>query len=441
MTVLSKTATINIPSESENQEAQKIDIEVVVDSFGHTHLELSNVKYPIRIKDSTGLRHIAAAESKISYINPKGVTVSGVERGELFYRGYDVQKIATNLTFLETAMLLLDGELPNKDTLKEFADEVRNNRILDKQTESIINTFDRQTSPAIVMMAAITSLASRYEGKYEMSNPADRRQLAIRMIAKMPTITAHILKHDLDQRTVAPDENLGHAANFLHMMFSTQAKTVESDPKHIKMLDMILTLHADHQLAASTHVARAISSCGTSSILCLCSAVSALSGPLHGGANEKVIQMLEDLNPDDIPQLLQRAKDKSDPFKLFGFGHRIYKAMDPRAVILRELAMSIVKDAHAEKPNALLETAIKLEEAALQDPYFIERKLYPNCDFYSGIAMMALGIPTSLFPLIFAVGRTAGWLAHIEESNQQSSGIIRPEQFYSGPLKLSLDWP
>lgn len=441
MTVLSKTATINIPSESENQEAQKIDIEVVVDSFGHTHLELSNVKYPIRIKDSTGLRHIAAAESKISYINPKGVTVSGVERGELFYRGYDVQKIATNLTFLETAMLLLDGELPNKDTLKEFADEVRNNRILDKQTESIINTFDRQTSPAIVMMAAITSLASRYEGKYEMSNPADRRQLAIRMIAKMPTITAHILKHDLDQRTVAPDENLGHAANFLHMMFSTQAKTVESDPKHIKMLDMILTLHADHQLAASTHVARAISSCGTSSILCLSSAVSALSGPLHGGANEKVIQMLEDLNPDDIPQLLQRAKDKSDPFKLFGFGHRIYKAMDPRAVILRELAMSIVKDAHAEKPNALLETAIKLEEAALQDPYFIERKLYPNCDFYSGIAMMALGIPTSLFPLIFAVGRTAGWLAHIEESNQQSSGIIRPEQFYSGPLKLSLDWP
>lgn len=444
MTQVAAKLTIPVNNNPEKPH-QEYELELSEDSYGNLFIDADSINQlgntRILFKDTKGMRNTAADESKISYIKPSGNNDNGVPQGILLYRGFDVKQLATHSTFLESSYLILNGEPPSKEEFKQFSDELKANRIIDKQTEEVINQFDRQTHATTIMSAALASLAARYEDKYNMASDEDRQELAIRMIAKMPTITAHILKHQQDQRTVSPDEELGHAANFLHMLFSTQAKKVVSDPKHIKVLDMILTLHAEHSFAASTFVARTVASCGTSTISCIIAALTALSGPLHGGANEEVVRMLEGITSDEIPDIINRAKDPSDPFKLFGFGHRIYNAMDPRAVVLRELTMNIIKESHEEKPSDILKTAILLEEAALKDEYFINRKLFPNVDFYSGLAMMTLGIPTNLFPLIFATARTSGWLAHIEECRKSGASIYRPNQYYTGWKFRPIGWP
>ena len=435
-------ATLLIPQK--NGETIEYHMPIVWDILDNPYLMATSLysETGIALLDE-GLRSTAVSESKITRITPFISKKNAMPHGVLQYRGYNIKQLSTACTFLEVTYLLLYGDMPNQEQFKNFSDDIRAHRILDKQTEDIINTFDRQSNPMTVLIAAIHSLASRYEDNYDMHNQDDRYQLAIRTIAKMPTLAACIFKHFIGQRTIEPDEELGHTANFLHMLLSTQAKTASPDAKHIKILDMILSLHADHQMAVSTFVSRAVSSAGTPSLSSIGAALAALSGPLHGGANVKVIEMLSEISEEEIPQIIKRAKDPNDSFKLFGFGHRVYKGMDPRAAVLRELTLNILKEnqKNESESDPLYKIALELENAALNDPYFKERNLYPNVDFYSGLALKAIGIPAELFTIIFAISRTSGWLAHIEEGWVNQAPLYRPKQYYTGLKERPLDWP
>lgn len=387
-----------------------------------------------------GLRSTAVAESKITRIHASVKHADETTpHGVLQYRGYNVKQLATTCSFLEISYLLIYGELPDEPTFKSFSDDIKENRLLDKITEDVIDLFDRHANPMTILPAAMASLAARYEKEYDMHNEDDRYQLAIRLIAKMPTIATHLYKHQQGQRTTPPDENLGHTANFLNMLMSSTAKTADISSDHIKVLDMILTLHADHQLAVSTFVTRAVSSARTPSISSVIAGITALSGPLHGGANVKVVELLNEITEDDIPVIIEKAKSHDNPFRLPGFGHREYKGMDPRAEVLRELTHKIIKKDSDSAP--LLHLALKLEEAAINDPFFKDRNLYPNIDFYSGVALTALGIDPSLFTVIFTISRVSGWLAHIEECWQTDAPLCRPKQYYTGLKERPLHWP
>ncbi len=421
-------------------ELRAYELPIVIDVHGNSYLNASNLyaESNLKVLDEC-LRSTAVTESQLTYIIPSIPSNKG-SQGALQYRGYSVKQLATSCSFLETAFLLIHGELPDESQFKTFSDEIKSHRLLDKQTEDMIEGFDRQSNPMIILIGTMSSLASRYESNYDMHNAEDRNELATRMIAKLPSLGAYIYKHIIGQRPIAPDESLGHSANFLHMLLSTQVTQANIEPEHIKVLDMILTLHADHQMAVSTFVARCVSSAGTPSISSITAAVAALSGPLHGGANAQVIAMLTEIDSiEDISKIIERAKDPDDAFKLYGFGHRVYKGMDPRASVLRELTLSILGTESKDDP--LLDMAIKLEEAALNDPYFTDRNLYPNVDFYSGIAMRAIGIPVELFTVVFAMSRVAGWLAHIEEHWSNQDGLYRPKQFYTGLKERPLNWP
>lgn len=437
--VSNQQAKLLIPTSEGEPRAYQIPL--VIDIHGNPYLYASNLfsETGMSILDE-GLRSTAISESALTCIIPSIPSKKGTQ-GALQYRGYSVKQLATSCSFLETSYLLIFGELPDEAGFQTFSDAVKTHRILDKQTEEMIEGFDKQTNPMVILFGTMSSLASRYEGQYDMHSQDDRKELAVRLIAKMPTIAANIFKHIIGQRPNAPDDSLGHTANFLHMLLSTQATQASVDPDHIKVLDMILTLHADHQMAVSTFVTRAVSSAGTPAISSIAAGIAALSGPLHGGANAKVIKMLSDIQDDgqDVQQIIDRAKDPDDTFKLFGFGHRVYKGMDPRASVLRELTLNILKKESQDNP--LLEIASELEKAALNDPYFIERNLYPNVDFYSGIAMKAIGIPVELFTVVFAMSRVSGWLAHIEEHWSHQDGLYRPKQFYTGLKERPLNWP
>lgn len=422
-------------------EKLKYTFPVLIDTHGKPYLQASELyaETGYTLYDE-GLRSTAVAESKITRVHPMVTdSSSSIPHGMLQYRGYSIKQLATTCTFLEASYLLLYGEMPDEETFKEFSDDIKTNRVLDKTTEAVIDCFDRQSDPMLILSAALSALAARYETQYDMHESDDRYKLAIRLIGKMPTLAAHIYKHNLGQRPIDPDESLGHAANFLHMILSTTTKSAELDQNHIKILDMILTLHADHQLAVSTFVARAVASTKAPTVSSIIAASLALSGPLHGGANLKVIELLKTIKEEDIPTIIEQAKDPNDPFRLPGFGHRVYKGVDPRAEVLRELTLNVIKNQPEEEE--LYQLAIKLEEAALADPYFAERNLFPNVDFYSGLALKAIGIPTELFIVIFAVSRVSGWLAHIEESWTDGSHLLRPKQYYTGLKERPLHWP
>lgn len=433
-----QVAVIQLPGQ--NADTIEHHIPVVSDIHGKPYLLTSDLLAETGyLTLDRGLRSTATAESQITRI--LGYSQSQKE-GILQFRGYNVKQLAPSCSFLEVSYLLINGELPDEGQFKSFSDEIKSHRILDKQTEDMIESFDKQTNPMIILMGTMSSLASRYESNYDMYKPEDRHELAVRLIGKMPTIAAHIYKHLLGQRPIAPDDALGHTANFLHMLLSTQTTAASIDQSHIKILDMILTLHADHQMAVSTFVARSVTSAGTPSISSINAAMAALSGPLHGGANERVIEMLSSIDEDSIDEVINRAKDKSDDFKLYGFGHRVYKGMDPRASVLRELTINLLKKGTQDETlEKLFKVALKLEETALNDPYFQERNLYPNVDFYSGLALKAIGVPDDLFTVLFAMSRTSGWLAHIEEAWANTDGLYRPRQYYTGLKERPLNWP
>ena len=375
-----------------------------------------------------GFMATAACESKITYIDG--------DNGVLLYRGYPIEQLATKSNFLETAYLLLHGDLPVSSQFEQFDRSIRYHTMLNESLLRFFNGFHYNAHPMAMVSAVVSSMAAFYHDSMDNNNPRHREIFAHRILAKIPTVSAAAFKHMLGQPFVYPRNDLDYCANMLNMFFAVPAEDYVVDPMAAEALDLLLMLHADHEQNASTSTVRLAGSTGTNPYAAISAGVSALWGPAHGGANEAVLQMLEDIGTvDNIQKFLARVKDKDDNTRLMGFGHRVYKNFDPRAKIIREMCHKVLSRL-GQNDNPLFELALRLEEIALKDEYFIARKLYPNVDFYSGVIYSALGIPRSMFTVMFAIARTAGWVAHWQEMiGDPAMKIGRPRQLYTGPTQ------
>jgi citrate synthase len=375
-----------------------------------------------------GFMATAACESKITYIDG--------DNGILLYRGYPIEQIATKSNFLETAYLLIHGELPVSGQLEQFDRSIRYHTMINETLLRFFNGFHYDAHPMAMVSAVVSSMAAFYHDSMDNDNPRHREIFAHRILAKIPTVSAAAFKHMLGQPFVYPRNDLDYCANMLQMFFAVPAEDYVVDPVAAQALDLLLILHADHEQNASTSTVRLAGSTGTNPYAAISAGVSALWGPAHGGANEAVLAMLEDIGTvDNIEKFLARVKDKDSNTRLMGFGHRVYKNFDPRAKIIREMCHKVLSRL-GQNDNPLFELALRLEEIALKDEYFIARKLYPNVDFYSGVIYSALGIPRSMFTVMFAIARTAGWVAHWQEMiGDPAMKIGRPRQLYTGPVQ------
>ncbi|MGB5102509.1 MAG: citrate synthase [Steroidobacteraceae bacterium] len=375
-----------------------------------------------------GFMATAACESKVTYIDG--------DAGILLYRGYPIEQIATKSSFLEVAYLLINGELPSSDRLEQFDHSIRYHTMLNESLLRFFNGFHYDAHPMAMVSAVVSSMAAFYHDSMDIHNPRHREIFAHRILAKIPTISATAYKHMLGQPFIYPRNDMDYCANMLRMFFAVPSEDYEVDPVTAQALDLLLILHADHEQNASTSTVRLAGSTGTNPYAAISAGVSALWGPAHGGANEAVLAMLEDIGTvDNIPKFLDRVKDKDGGKRLMGFGHRVYKNFDPRAKIIREMCHKVLARL-GRNDNPLFELALRLEEIALKDEYFIARKLYPNVDFYSGVIYSALGIPRSMFTVMFAIARTAGWVAHWQEMiADPTMKIGRPRQLYTGPTQ------
>lgn len=374
-----------------------------------------------------GFVSTAACESKITYIDGN--------QGILLHRGYPIDQLAAESDYLETCYLLLNGELPNKEQKEEFVETIRYHTMVHDQINNLFSGFRRDAHPMAIMCGVVGALSAFYHDTLDISDERHREIAAMRLIAKIPTLAAMSYKYSIGQPFIYPDNELDYSANFLHMMFGTPCEKSKISPVLAKAMDRIFLLHADHEQNASTSTVRLTGSTGANPYACIAAGIAALWGPSHGGANEAVLEMLEEIGDESrIDEFVNKAKDKSDPFRLMGFGHRVYKNFDPRAKVMKETADEVLKELGLED-DPLLKIAKRLEQIALEDPYFVEKKLYPNVDFYSGIILKALGIPTSMFTVIFAVGRTVGWISHWNEMISGDYRIGRPRQLYTGSPK------
>ena len=374
-----------------------------------------------------GFVSTASCESKITYIDG--------DNGILLHRGYAIEDLAANSTYLETCYLLIHGELPNAEQMDEFESHITNNTMVHEQLTHFFNGFRRDAHPMAIMCGVVGALSAFYHDQLDNDNPLHREKAIHRLISKMPTLAAMCFKYSIGQPFVFPRDDLNYAENFLHMMFSKPTAEAKIDPVLSRAMDKIFMLHADHEQNASTSTVRLAGSSGANPFACIASGIAALWGPAHGGANEAVLDMLEEIGDvSNIDAFVAKAKDKDDPFRLMGFGHRVYKNFDPRAIVMRETCDEVLALLGVEN-DPLLQIAKRLEQIALEDEYFIERKLYPNVDFYSGIILKAIGIPTSMFTVIFALARTVGWISHWNEMLNHSYRIGRPRQLYTGATK------
>jgi len=378
-----------------------------------------------------GFMSTASCESKITYIDG--------DKGVLLYRGYPIEQLAEKSDFLECCYLLLNGELPDPEQKEQFTNAIKYHTMVHEQMHSFFNGFPRHAHPMAIMVGVVGALSAFYHDNLQISNEEHRMDAALRVIAKMPTLAAMCYKYSVGQPFVYPDNSLSFSENFLHMMFSTPCEDTKVSPVLADAMDKIFLLHANHEQNASTSTVRLAGSTGANPYACISSGITALWGPAHGGANEAVLKMLNQIGDDSqIDKFIARAKDKDDPFRLMGFGHRVYKNFDPRAKVLREACQNVLAELGMED-DPLLKIAMKLEKIALEDEYFVERNLYPNVDFYSGIILKAIGIPVGLFTVIFATGRTPGWVAHWHEMISNPFKIGRPRQLYTG--KTARDYP
>ena len=373
-----------------------------------------------------GFTSTASCESKITYIDGN--------EGVLLYRGYPIEELAVHGDFSEVCYLLLFGELPSKVQKNEYVKGITYHTMVHEQLRNLFGGFRRDAHPMAIMCGVVGALSAFYHDSTDINDPHQRMIASYRLIAKMPTIAAMAYKYSVGQPFIYPLNDLGYAENFLHMMFSVPCETYRPSPILSRAMDRIFTLHADHEQNASTSTVRLAGSSGANPFACIAAGIACLWGPAHGGANEAALNMLEQIGSKDrIPEFVKRAKDKDDPFRLMGFGHRVYKNYDPRATVMRETAHEVLGELGI-KNDPLLETAMELERIALEDEYFIEKKLYPNIDFYSGICLRAMGFPTSMFTVLFAVARTVGWVAQwMEMIEDPMQKIGRPRQLYTGP--------
>lgn len=373
-----------------------------------------------------GFMSTASCTSKITYIDG--------DAGILRHRGYDAKELAEKSNFLEVTYLLLHGELPDRNQYNDFSYKLIHHSLVTEQIRNLFRAFKHSGHPMAITIAAIGALSAFYHDEIHIQNAADRELAAIRIIAKMPTIAAMAYKHSIGQPFIYPNNNLGFAENFLHMLFATPCEEYQVNSVISKALDKIFILHADHEQNASTSTVRLAGSSGANPLACISAGIASLWGPAHGGANEAVINMLKEIKSvDRIPEYIKRAKDKNDSFRLMGFGHRVYKNYDPRAAVLKDTCKEVLTSLGHLQDNPLIQIAMELENIALNDQYFIERKLYPNVDFYSGIIYEAMGIPPQMFTVMFAVARSVGWMAQWKEMYEDDEQkISRPRQLYDG---------
>jgi citrate synthase len=372
-----------------------------------------------------GFMSTASCNSSITYIDG--------DKGELQYRGYPIEQLAVNCDFLETCYLLLNGELPNATQKKDFVSTVTTHTMVHEQMQFFFRGFRRDAHPMSVLVGTVGALASFYHDSLDINNPRHREVSAVRLIAKMPTLVAMAYKYSIGQPFVYPRNDLSYSANFMRMMFSNPCEEYKVNDVLVRALDRILILHADHEQNASTSTVRLSGSSGANPFACIAAGIACLWGPAHGGANEAALNMLKEIGTEDkIPEFVKQVKDKNSGVKLMGFGHRVYKNYDPRAKLMRETCYEVLNELGLEN-DPLFKLAMKLEKIALEDEYFVSRKLYPNVDFYSGIVQSALGIPVSLFTGIFAMARTIGWIAQWNEMiSDPEQKIGRPRQLFVG---------
>ena len=414
----SGTATITIDGES-------YDLPILSGSCGPDVIDVRSLhKQSGKFTFDPGFTSTASTESQITFIN-------GGE-GQLLYRGYPIEQLAEESTFLETAYLLMNGDLPNAEQFADYTKTITNHTMLHDQVESFFNGFRRDAHPMAMMVGTVGALSAFYHDDLDIEEDAQRDLACHRLIAKMPTIAARCYKYSIGQPTVYPDNSLSYSENFLRMCFSVPAEEYVVNPIIADAMDKIFILHADHEQNASTSTVRLAGSSGANPYACIASGIACLWGPSHGGANEACLKMLNEIGTvDRIPEFIARAKDRNDPFRLMGFGHHVYKNYDPRARVMEKTCHAVLKELNISNP--VLDVAMELERIALSDPYFVEKKLYPNVDFYSGIVLSALGFPTSMFTVLFALARTTGWISQwnemLEDPNQR---IGRPRQLFTG---------
>ena len=372
-----------------------------------------------------GFMSTAACNSSITYIDG--------DKGELLYRGYPIEQLAVNCDFLETCYLLLNGELPTSQQCKTFSDMVTKHTMVHEQMQFFFRGFRRDAHPMSVLVATVGALSSFYHDSLDITDPHHREVSAVRLIAKLPTLVAMSYKYTMGQPFVYPRNDLSYSANFMRMMFSNPCEEYKVNDVLVRALDRILILHADHEQNASTSTVRLAGSSGANPFACIAAGIACLWGPAHGGANEAALNMLKEIGSvDKIPEFIAKVKDKDSGVKLMGFGHRVYKNFDPRAKLMRETCHEVLEELGLQD-DPLFKLAMALEKIALEDEYFVSRKLYPNVDFYSGIVQSALGIPVSLFTGIFAMARTVGWIAQWNEMiSDPEQKIGRPRQLYVG---------
>jgi citrate synthase len=411
--------------------AKEIQLPVLAPTLGPKVLDITKLYADLGIFTyDPGYMATASCTSAVTYIDG--------EAGILQYRGYPIEQLAEHSSFIEVAYLLLHGELPTRDELERFDHSIRTHTMLNESLLRFFNGFHHNAHPMAMMSGVVASMSAFYHDSTDIHNADDRDVFAYRIIAKIPTIAAAAYKHSLGQPFVYPRNRLDYCSNLLHMFFSVPSDTYEVDAVAAQALDLLFILHADHEQNCSTSTVRLAGSSGTNPYSAIAAGISALWGPAHGGANEAVIAMLEQIGDvRRIGEFIARAKDKNDPFRLMGFGHRVYKNYDPRAAIIREMCHKVLKKlGHNDTP--LFELALRLEELALKDEYFVEKNLYPNVDFYSGIIYRALGIPKSMFTVMFAIARCVGWVTHWREMVADAGMRIgRPRQLYVGTAERS----
>ena len=411
-------------------DAGDLELPVIEPTTGNAGLDIRKLRGTLGyVTFDPGFANTANTRSALTFVNGAA--------GELRHRGYRIEDLAGNCTFLEVAYLLLFGDLPTAEQLDEWTTEIKTHTLLSEEMKRFFDAFPRSAHPMAILSSATNAISTFYEEYYNPSDPDAVGESAKRLIAKMPTIAAWAYKKSIGQPYVYPRNDLTYVENFLHMMFALPVEDLKVDPVVAKALNVLLILHADHGQNCSTATVRAVGSSQANLFASVAAGMNALWGPLHGGANQAVIEMLQNIldDPDaDVASVVARAKDPDDPFRLMGFGHRVYKNYDPRAKVLRRFAHDVLERTSGKDP--MLEIAQQLEEVALNDPYFQERKLFPNVDFYSGIIFRALGFPPRMFTVLFAIGRLPGWIANWKEMTEDpDTRIMRPRQVYVGPVE------
>ena len=413
-----KTATLNLP------DGQTVELPIRSGTVGPDVVDVAPLAKAGMFTFDPGFVATASTESKITYIDGTA--------GVLLHRGYTIQDLAGKSDYLEVCYLLYYGYLPNAEQKAEFVTTIKNHTMVHESLAAFFDGFHHNAHPMAMMCGAVGALSAFYHDVMDIRDERDREIAAHRLVAKMPTLAAMCYKHSLGQPFMYPRNDLDYASNFLYMMFGTPCEQYEPNPAVARAMDRIFTLHADHEQNASTSTVRLAGSSGANPFACISAGIAALWGPAHGGANEAVLDMLQEIGDESrIEEFVARAKDPNDPFRLMGFGHRVYRNMDPRAAVLKESCDEVLRELGVED-EPLLRIARRLEEIALSDEYFVSRKLFPNVDFYSGIILKAIGIPTSMFTVIFALSRTIGWISHWHEMISSPHKIGRPRQLYTG---------